>query len=44
MIRVAESEANLLPAIREALRVNCTVGEICGALRVLWGTYDARHA
>jgi methylmalonyl-CoA mutase N-terminal domain/subunit len=44
VIRVADSEANLLPALREALRVECTVGEICGALRVLWGTYDARHA
>ena len=44
VIRTAESEANLLPALREALRSQCTVGEICGALRVLWGTYDARHA
>ena len=38
--RVAESEANLLPALREALRAHCTVGELCGALRDLWGTYD----
>jgi methylmalonyl-CoA mutase N-terminal domain/subunit len=44
VVRVAESESNLLPALREALRVQCTIGEICGALRVLWGTYDARHA
>jgi methylmalonyl-CoA mutase N-terminal domain/subunit len=42
--RVAETDANLLPALREALRVRCTVGEICGALRELWGTYDAQHA
>ena len=41
--RVAESDANLLPAMRDALREHCTVGEICGALRDLWGTYDA-HA
>jgi methylmalonyl-CoA mutase N-terminal domain/subunit len=41
---VAESDANLLPALREALRADCTVGEICGALRELWGTYDAQHA
>jgi methylmalonyl-CoA mutase N-terminal domain/subunit len=41
--RVAATDANLLPALREALRVHCTVGEICGALRELWGTYDA-HA
>ena len=39
----AESDANLLPPMREALRVGCTVGEICGLLRELWGTYDA-HA
>jgi methylmalonyl-CoA mutase N-terminal domain/subunit len=42
--RVAEGEGNLLPPIREALRARCTVGEICGALRELWGTYDAQHA
>jgi methylmalonyl-CoA mutase, N-terminal domain len=40
----AESDANLLPPLREALRAGCTVGEICGLLRELWGTYDARHA
>ena len=42
--RVAETDVNLLPSIREALRARCTVGEICGTLRELWGTYDARHA
>jgi methylmalonyl-CoA mutase, N-terminal domain len=42
--RAAESDANLLPPIREALRARCTVGEICGLLRELWGTYDAQHA
>jgi methylmalonyl-CoA mutase N-terminal domain/subunit len=41
--RVAETDENLLPAVREALRARCTVGEICGALRELWGTYDAQH-
>jgi len=40
----AEGDANLLPPIREALRTRCTIGEICGALRDLWGTYDAQHA
>jgi methylmalonyl-CoA mutase, N-terminal domain len=39
--RVAETDANLLPPIRKALRAHCTVGEICGALREVWGTYDA---
>jgi methylmalonyl-CoA mutase N-terminal domain/subunit len=42
--RVAETEENILPALREALRARCTVGEICGALRELWGMYDTRHA
>jgi methylmalonyl-CoA mutase N-terminal domain/subunit len=42
--RVAETDENLLPPMREALRAQCTVGEICGALRELWGTYDAQHA
>jgi methylmalonyl-CoA mutase N-terminal domain/subunit len=41
---VAEGDANLLPAMREALRAGCTLGEICGVLRALWGTYDAQHA
>jgi methylmalonyl-CoA mutase N-terminal domain/subunit len=41
--RVAQTDANLLPAMREALRARCTVGEVCGALRELWGTYDAQH-
>jgi methylmalonyl-CoA mutase, N-terminal domain len=41
--RVAETDENLLPAMREALRARCTVGEICGVLRVIWGTYDAQH-
>ncbi|HEX4745345.1 MAG TPA: methylmalonyl-CoA mutase family protein [Gaiellaceae bacterium] len=42
--RVADSTDNLLPPMREALRAGCTVGEICGVLRELWGTYDAQHA
>jgi len=42
--RVAQGDANLLPPLRDALRARCTVGEICGALRDLWGTYDAQHA
>ncbi len=40
----AEGDANLLPPMREALRARCTVGEICGVLRDVWGTYDAQHA
>jgi methylmalonyl-CoA mutase, N-terminal domain len=40
---VAEGDGNLLVPMREALRACCTVGEICGALRELWGTYDAQR-
>jgi methylmalonyl-CoA mutase N-terminal domain/subunit len=32
--------SNLLPPMREALRVYCTVGEICETLRAEWGMYD----
>ena len=38
----AAGTGNLLPPLREALRARCTVGEICGSLRELWGTYDAQ--
>jgi methylmalonyl-CoA mutase N-terminal domain/subunit len=38
----ASGTGNLLPPLREALRARCTVGELCGALRELWGTYDGR--
>jgi methylmalonyl-CoA mutase N-terminal domain/subunit len=38
----ALGEANLLPVMRDALGVYCTVGEICETLRAEWGMYDAR--
>src|SRR6187455_3577028 len=40
--RMAETDANLLPALREGLAARATIGELCGALRELWGTYDQR--
>jgi methylmalonyl-CoA mutase, N-terminal domain len=40
----ARGDTNLLPPMREALRARCTVGEICGALRDVFGTYDAQRA
>ena len=40
----AAGTGNLLPPLREALRARCTIGELCGALRDLWGTYDGRRA
>jgi methylmalonyl-CoA mutase N-terminal domain/subunit len=36
----ARGTENLLPPLREALRVRCTVGELCGVLRDEWGTFD----
>jgi methylmalonyl-CoA mutase, N-terminal domain len=41
--RVAGTDENLLPPMREALRARCTVGEICNVLRDEWGTYDAQR-
>jgi methylmalonyl-CoA mutase N-terminal domain/subunit len=40
--RRAESAGNLLPSLRDALATRATIGELCDALRALWGTYDAR--
>jgi methylmalonyl-CoA mutase, N-terminal domain len=36
---VAEGTDNVLYAMREALRARATVGEVCHALRDVWGTY-----
>jgi methylmalonyl-CoA mutase N-terminal domain/subunit len=36
----ARGAENMLPPMRDALSAFCTVGEICGALREDWGTYD----
>jgi methylmalonyl-CoA mutase N-terminal domain/subunit len=41
---VARGADNLLPVMREALVVRCTVGEICGVLRAEWGMYDRGYA
>ena len=41
---VAQGDGNLLHPMRDALRAHCTIGEICGELRALWGTYDQRKA
>jgi methylmalonyl-CoA mutase N-terminal domain/subunit len=39
----AEGTGNLLVPMREALRAKCTIGEICGELRDVFGTYDAQR-
>ena len=40
----AHGTENLLYPMREALAARCTVGEICAALREVFGTYDAHAA
>jgi methylmalonyl-CoA mutase N-terminal domain/subunit len=37
--RAAEGTDNVLPPMREALAARTTVGEVCHALREVWGTY-----
>jgi methylmalonyl-CoA mutase, N-terminal domain len=37
----ARGDANLLYPMRDALATRCTIGEICDALREVFGTYDA---
>ncbi|MFD9129256.1 methylmalonyl-CoA mutase [Kitasatospora sp. NPDC059571] len=37
--RAAEGSENVLPPMKEALAARATVGEVCGALREVWGTY-----
>jgi len=41
--QVATSEANLMPAIIDAVRVEATVGEICTALREVFGEYSGAN-
>ncbi len=36
----ARGTENLLPPIREALRDHCSVGEVCGAMRDVYGEYQ----
>jgi methylmalonyl-CoA mutase, N-terminal domain len=35
----AEGTENVLYPLRDALRARATVGEVCNALRDVWGTY-----
>jgi methylmalonyl-CoA mutase, N-terminal domain len=37
-----DASAPLLEPLRAALAARCTVGEVCGALRAEWGTYDSQ--
>jgi methylmalonyl-CoA mutase N-terminal domain/subunit len=40
----AGEDSNVLYPMREALRARATVGEVCGALREVWGTYQPNDA
>ena len=39
MVEVGRTEANMIPAMLEAVRAEATLGEICDALRAEWGEY-----
>jgi methylmalonyl-CoA mutase N-terminal domain/subunit len=39
-----EGEENAMPAIIEAVHAYCTLGEICGAMREVFGEYKALAA
>ncbi len=36
---VARGDGNMLPAMKEALHANASIGEVCGALREVFGEY-----
>ncbi|MCX5171082.1 methylmalonyl-CoA mutase [Streptomyces antibioticus] len=38
--KAAEGRDNVLYPMKEALRARATVGEVCGALRGVWGAYE----
>jgi methylmalonyl-CoA mutase N-terminal domain/subunit len=39
LTKVAEGDANLLPPIKEALRAGASIGEVCNAMREVFGEY-----
>jgi methylmalonyl-CoA mutase, N-terminal domain len=42
--KAAEGTDNVLPPMKDALRARATVGEVCDALRDVWGTYTPAKA
>jgi methylmalonyl-CoA mutase N-terminal domain/subunit len=42
--KAAEGTGNVLEPLREALRARATVGEVCDALREVWGVYQPPDA
>jgi methylmalonyl-CoA mutase, N-terminal domain len=39
VVEVSRTDANMVPAMLDAVRAEATLGEICDALRAEWGTY-----
>jgi methylmalonyl-CoA mutase N-terminal domain/subunit len=39
LVAVARTDDNMIPAMLDAVRLEATLGEICGALRAEWGEY-----
>jgi len=39
MVEVSRTDANMIPAMLDAVRAEATLGEICDALRGEWGNY-----
>jgi methylmalonyl-CoA mutase N-terminal domain/subunit len=39
MVEAARTDANMVPAMLDAVRAEATRGEICDALRAEWGDY-----
>ena len=42
LVAASKTEVNLVPPMLEAARAEATLGEICGALRDVWGGYAER--
>jgi methylmalonyl-CoA mutase, N-terminal domain len=42
--KAADGDDNVLYPMRDALRAKATVGEVCTALREIWGVYQPRDA
>jgi methylmalonyl-CoA mutase, N-terminal domain len=40
----AEGTDNVLPPVRDALRAGATLGEVCDALRAVWGSYQPQES
>jgi methylmalonyl-CoA mutase N-terminal domain/subunit len=43
-VAAADPSTNVLYPLKDALRARATVGEVCDALREVWGTYKPADA